>query len=69
MKQTGLSEDEIQELRELLAAERKRAKQHLLAARDLNPEEYRAAFTRFLEILPEGSPLRVESSIPKHRQH
>lgn len=70
MTPRNLTPSEIDELRELIAEERKRIK----AKRDLIDAQadraaYREAFQRFLEVLPHGSPLKVTSSIPKHRRH
>lgn len=63
-------QSEIDELRELIAEERKRirAKRDLIDA-TTDATEYRAAFKRFLEVLPHDSPLIVTSSFPKHKRH
>lgn len=59
--QAAVSADELHELRVLLDAERSRIRQSLVDA-SLGSEEYRAAFRRFLEMLPEGSPLKIDRS-------
>lgn len=58
-------EDELRELGELIEAEKRRidAYEDLIGVAVADEAAYRAAFIRLLEILPEGGPLKVTSSV------
>ena len=71
MKKRTSQESEAEELRKLIAEEKRRidALEDMIGAPVADAVAYREAFKRFLELLPESSRLMVTSSVPKNKMH